>query len=84
MEILRYAVGNGCPRNVLMCAYAAAAGHLETLKWAREEEGCGWWATCAFAAAGGHLEVLEWARERGAPWGEETCASAARGGRLEV
>lgn len=43
MEILRYAVGNGCPRNVLMCAYAAAAGHLETLKWAREEEGCGWW-----------------------------------------
>ena len=38
-------------------------GHLEVLKWAREN-GCQWdeW-TCATAAEGGHLEVLKWARE---------------------
>ncbi|CAN0350741.1 unnamed protein product [Laminaria digitata] len=42
MDILRYARANGCPWNVLTCAYAAAAGRLETLAWAREEEGCGW------------------------------------------
>lgn len=45
MDILRYARRNGCPWNVLTCAYAAASGNLETLKWAREEEGCGW---CVF------------------------------------
>lgn len=82
--MLRYARANGCAWNVLTCAYAAAAGHLDVLQWAREE-GCPWnEATCAFAAAGGHLEILQWARARGCPWGEETCASAARGGRLEV
>lgn len=42
MDILRYARANGCPWNVLTCAYAAAAGHLEALKWARAE-GCGWY-----------------------------------------
>lgn len=84
LDVLRWARANGCPWNVLTCAYAAAAGHLDILRWARKE-GCPWnEATCAFAAAGGHLEVLKWCRANGCPWGEETCASAARGARLEV
>jgi hypothetical protein len=59
-------------------------GHLETLKWAREN-GCPWdEETCADAAEGGHLETLKWAREHGCPWDELTCASAAKGGHLEV
>ena len=42
-------------------------GHLEVLKWAREN-GAPWdeWI-CAHAAEGGHFEVLKWARENGAP-----------------
>jgi len=50
---------------------AAKGGHLEVLKWAREN-GCPWdeW-TCAYAAEGGHLEVLKWARENGCPWDED-------------
>jgi len=45
-------------------------GHLEVLKWAREN-GCPWDEdTCAGAAEGGHLEVLKWARENGCPWDE--------------
>jgi len=53
-------------------------GHLEVLKWAREN-GCPWdEETCAYAAKGGHLEVLKWARENGCPWDEWTCAYAAR------
>jgi len=52
------------------CANAAEGGHLEVLKWAREN-GCPWdERTCANAAEGGHLEVLKWARENGCPWDE--------------
>ena len=39
------------------CAYAAKGGHLDVLKWAREN-GCPWdeW-TCAFAASRGYVET---------------------------
>jgi hypothetical protein len=48
---------------------AAAGGHLEVLKWLREE-GCPWDAdACACAArGGGQMEVLRWARANGCPW----------------
>jgi hypothetical protein len=70
--------------NRLLCAYAARGGHLEVLKWSREN-GCPWdkW-TCEYAAKGGHFEVLKWARENGCPWDENTCYLAAEGGYLEV
>ena len=47
--------------------YAAENGHLEVLKWLREN-GCPWneW-TCKNAAGNGHLEILKWARENGCP-----------------
>ena len=45
-----------------------AGGHLEVLKWAREND-CPWDEyTCRAAAKGGHLETLKWARENGCPW----------------
>ena len=69
-----------------LCEDAARGGHLEMLKWAREN-GCPWdELTCAaIAAYGGHLEVLKWARENDCPWEELTCAAiAAYGGHLEV
>ena len=53
-------------------------GHLEVLKWAREN-GCDWDSnTCSYAAENGHLEVLKWARENGCEWDSDTCAYAAR------
>ena len=47
------------------CSYAAEYGHLDVLKWAREN-GCEWdsW-TCSNATQNGHLDVLKWARENG-------------------
>ena len=49
---------------------AAHGGHLEVLKWAREN-GCPWdEITCTWAAEGGHLDVLKWARENDCPWDE--------------
>ena len=54
-------------KNKNTCEIAAKNGHLEVLKYAREN-GCPWdeW-TCSFAARNGHLEVLKWARENGCP-----------------
>ncbi len=72
------------PGNADTCEDAARDGHLEVLKWARQE-GAPWDAlTCAWAAKGGHLEVLKWARQEGAPWDQYTCAWAAKRGHLEV
>jgi len=51
------------------CRGAARGGHLETLKWMREERNCRWnWKTCAAAMLGGHLEVFEYARANGCNW----------------
>ena len=70
------------PKN--LCSFAARAGYLEVLQWARLN-GSPWdeW-TCAYAAQGGHLEVLQWARLNGCPWDEWTCSYAAGKGHLEV
>jgi hypothetical protein len=57
---------------------AAVRGHLEVLKWARED-GCPWDAerSCAEAPWSGRLEVAKWARENGCPWDSRRCASTA-------
>jgi uncharacterized protein YabN with tetrapyrrole methylase and pyrophosphatase domain len=67
----------------LTCAFAAENGHLEVLKWAREN-GCPWNKdTCMNATREGHLEVLKWARENGCPWDELTLCDAASKGYFE-
>ena len=46
-------------------------GHLEVLKWLRENS-CPWDTnTCRGAAEGGHIEVLQWARANCCPWDEK-------------
>jgi len=57
----------------LVTQRAAEGGHLESLKWLREE-GChsffSEWNTtvCEGAASGGHIDVLKWGRETGCEW----------------
>jgi hypothetical protein len=66
------------------CTCAAAGGHLEVLKWLREQN-CPWVEkTWANAAAGGYLEVLKWLRQHHCPWDESTFATAAGGGHMKV
>ena len=68
----------------MTCSYAAEAGRLEVLKWARAHD-CPWnERVTTMAGAEGHLEVLKWAREQGCPWHENTRDLAAGGGHLEV
>jgi hypothetical protein len=74
LALVEWLEDNDCPfDNRRLCGIAAAGGHLEVLRWAREK-GCPWnkW-TCAAAARGGHLDVLKWARERGCPWDKRPC-----------
>lgn len=66
------------------CEMAASGGHLEMLKWLRQQ-GCGWGEqTCTMAAARGHLEVLKWTRSNGCPWNDLVTTIAARMGQFVV
>ena len=65
LEMVKYCVANECPINVLACAYAAKNGHLECLKYLREEAKAPWDdLTADWAAKMGHLHVLEYLVER--------------------
>ncbi len=67
LEVLQWAVSQGCPWDKDTCAKAALYDHLKVLKWARGQ-GCCWdERTCARATKGGLLEVLQWLRSQGCP-----------------
>ena len=73
----------GCPWDEETCRKAAANGHLECLKYAREN-GCPWnKKTCEAAALNGCLECLQYLHENGCPWDKQTCISAAKNGHLD-
>ena len=58
VEMLAWAKANErFPWNEMTCAHAAAAGHLQVLRWAREHD-CPWdYRVFEGAALGGRLEV---------------------------
>lgn len=61
IDILKYAIANGCPFDELTCTMAARGGQLEILKYLRNELKCPWDYRTAYIAAGmGHLELLKW------------------------
>ena len=65
LEMVKYCVANECPNDENACAYAALRGHLEVLKYLREEVKAPWdWRTATFAAKYGHLHILEYLVER--------------------
>ena len=84
LNLLKWALKNGCSWDSATCAHAAINGHLEVLKWAHEN-GCDWNTnTCSDAALNGHLDLLKWARENGCEWDTDTCSNAALNGHLDV
>jgi len=65
LEMVKYCVANECPIDWRACAQAAGNGHLEVLKYLREEAKAPWdWRTAAWAAGNGHLHILEYLVER--------------------
>ncbi len=85
LEMVKYCVANECPITVLACGYAALEGHLEVLKYLREEVKAPWdsW-TAEWAAKYGHLHILEYLVERKYDkCNEHPCRWAAKNGHLD-
>ena len=85
LEMVKYCVANECPIDVFACADAALEGHLECLKYLREEVKAPWdsW-TAYFAAQKSHLHILEYLVERKFDhYGVCACVYAAMNGHLE-
>ena len=62
------------------CVGAALGGHLEVLKWAREN-GCPLNERVTHAACeGGHIELLKWLKEQGCPFNGLVSRQAAMDG----
>ena len=85
LEMVKHCVAKKCPINVLACESAAKNGHLECLKYLREEVKAPWdFRTANRAAANGHLHILEYLVEREFDQFDEcACANAAMNGHLD-
>ncbi len=85
MEMVKYCVANKCPINEFACACAADRGHLECLKYLREEVKAPWNSyTAAWAAQNGHLHILEYLVERKYDkYSGNACQLAAWNGHLD-
>ena len=57
LDILQFALANGCTCDELTCLFAARAGHLDVVQWLITSG-----YPCDAAAENGHLDVLQWAR----------------------
>ena len=85
LEMVKYCVANKCPIGWSACAYAASGGHLEVLKYLREEVKAPWnRGTASMAALNGHLHILEYLVERKFDkYSELACTRAAKYGHLD-
>ena len=85
MEMVKYCVANECPIGTMACECAAENGHLEVLKYLREEvkAPCDS-VTAAWAALKGHLHILEHLVERKYDkYSGIACTFAAENGHLD-
>ena len=85
LEMVKYCVANECAISTLACAKAAGDGHLEVLKYLREEAKAPWDShTAEWAAQKGHLHILEYLVERKYDqYSVLACEVAAKNGHLD-
>ena len=84
LEMVKYCVVNECPIDTYTCACAAHSGHLECLKYLREEAKATWDSrTADEAAKNGHLHILEYLVERKYDKYISACWYAAMKGHLD-
>ena len=74
LEMVKYCVANACPINKYACQFAARNGHLECLKYLREEAKAPWDSLVLYRAhTNKHLECLRYAVEKKCPeWSSYT------------
>jgi hypothetical protein len=63
---------------------AARGGHLELIKWMKQE-GCPWGTSTFREASGfGNIEMMEWIRDNGCPFDESSIIYASSNGKLDA
>jgi len=84
LEIVKWLMENGVPRDERVITFASENGHFEMVKWLKEN-GAPWneW-TITYASKNGHFEIVKWLRENGAPWNEWTITYASKNGHFEI
>ena len=85
LEMVKYCVANECPIDEGACLNASSGGHLECLKYLREEAKAPWdCGTAAWAAINGHLHILEYLLERKYDqFNTSACVNTATHGHLD-
>ena len=85
LEMVKYCVANECPIDAWACEHAARYGHLECLKYLREEAKAPLDSlTASYAAYHGHLHILEYLVERNYDqYSADACFWAAEYGHLD-
>lgn len=82
IQLIKWAVEMGCPlyNDDRLCKYAAKYGHLEIMKWARQQQ-CQWSSRVLIAAIrSGNLRTVIWLRNQSPPcpgWQSAYCCLAA-------
>ena len=85
LDLLPWALDQGCPWAARCAATCASEGHMEMFRWImdlnREFFPIDMDSLCSNAASGGHLQLLQLAREYDCPWDEHTfhCADDQMG-----
>ena len=84
LDMLRYCFEHKCPIDEYTVAFTAHNGHIECLKFLREEAEVEWSEKTACAAAeAGHLNILKYCASRNCKMTADVMAFAAFGGSLE-
>lgn len=80
VEVMQWALDNGCPKGTetRACREAAGQGALENLQWLRANDFPWCEKVLAEAAEGEHIDVLEWACANGCEWSVRVTHAAAR------
>jgi hypothetical protein len=64
----------------MIVQWAASAGQIDALEWARDRGMHGDTEMCMWAATYGHLHVLQWLQKDGATWDSHVISCAEEGG----
>ena len=83
MQLLQWAVANGCPYDSGLCERAAEEGHTDVLRWAHIDAVRIYPRFIRYASAL-KLPVLVWARQHNFEWDEHTLRAVAAGGCLDA
>ena len=78
LDLIKWAIENGCKFDSYACRSTIMHNHLDVLKWLRAN-GCAWNDKfCTIAVEYNNLDTLKWAIDNGCKYGDKTYQVANR------